>query len=122
MSLDLIITLFLVAIFLIIFTTHFLKKGRIPEKYSLIWYAFSLIILLLGIFPSVFVFISSKLGFQVMSNLIICIFIGILILFNMLLCIMIAGQKKKATLLIQEVSMLKKRMDFVEESKKNGYK
>lgn len=120
MSINLIITLILVSIFLLFLTTFFLRKGRIPEKYSLLWYAFAFIIMLLGIFPSIFTFISSKLGFQVMSNLIIGIFIGILILFNMVLCIMIAGQKKKTTLLIQEISMLKKRVKFIEESKKNA--
>ena len=107
MSLKLTITLIVVAILLILLTTHFLKKGRIPEKYSLLWYAFSLIILLVGLFPQIFTFISDKLGFEVMSNLIIGVIIGLLILFNMALSIMVAGQKKKTTLLIQELSILK---------------
>lgn len=110
MSLNLTITLILVALALIILTTYFLKKGRIPEKYSLLWYCFSLIILLVGLFPQIFTFISDKLGFEVMSNLIIGVIIGLLILFNMALSIMIAGQKKKTTLLIQEVSMLKSKL------------
>lgn len=108
MSLSLTITLIIVSIFLIILTTHFLKKGRIPEKYSLLWYSFSLIILLVGIFPNLFSFISEKLGFEVMSNLIIGIIIGVLILLTMALTIMIAGQKKKTTLLIQEISLLRR--------------
>lgn len=107
MSISLTITLILVSLFIIILTTYFLKKGRIPEKYSLLWYCFALIILLVGIFPNLFSFISSKLGFQVMSNLIISIIIGLLILLTMALTIMIAGQKKKTTLLIQEISLLK---------------
>ena len=56
MSQSLTITLIIVSIFLILVTTHFLKKGRIPEKYSLLWYTFSLIILLVGIFPNLFSF------------------------------------------------------------------
>lgn len=107
MSLNLVITLISFSIFLIILTTHYLKKGRIPEKYSLLWYAFALIILFVGIFPKIFTFISSKLGFEVMSNLIIGCILGLLIIFNMILSIMIAGQKKKTTLLIQEISILK---------------
>lgn len=122
MSISLIYTLVFVAFFLIVFTTFFLKRERISEKYSLVWYAFAFIILFLGIFPSAFTFISLKLGFQVMSNLVIGIFIGLLIIFDMLLCIMIAGQKKKTTLLIQEISILKNRLDVVEGSKKNGIK
>lgn len=107
MSLNLIITLICFSVFLIILTTHYLKKGRIPEKYSLLWYAFALIILLVGLLPDIFTFISLKLGFEVMANLIIGIIIGLLIIFNMILSIMIAAQKKKTTLLIQEVSILK---------------
>ena len=107
MSLSLTITLVVVAINLIILTTYFLKKGRIPEKYSLLWYVFSLIIMLVGIFPNLFGIVSSTLGFQTISNLIIGIIIFLLMLLNMALTIMIAGQKKKNTLLIQEISIIK---------------
>lgn len=111
MSLSLTITLIIVSIFLIFLTTHFLKKGRISEKYSLLWYVFSLMIFLVGIFPNIFSFISNKLGFQVMSNLIIAVILGLLILLSMALTIMIAGQKKKTTLLIQEISLLKNEVE-----------
>jgi len=107
MSLNLVITLIVVSILLILFTTHFLKEGKIPVKYSLLWYAFALIIFLVGIFPQIFTFIYKKLGFEVMSNMIIGIFIGLLIILNMALCIMIAEQKKKTIMLIQELSTLK---------------
>lgn len=118
MSMNLTIILIIVSLFLIILSTYFLKKGRIPEKYSLLWYGFSLIILLVGIFPNLFGFISNKLGFQVMSNLLMAIIIGILILLNMALTIMIAGQKKKTTLLLQEVSLLKYEVKINEKKKK----
>lgn len=118
MSLSLTITLIIVSIFLIFLTTYFLKKGRIPEKYSLLWYAFSLMIFLVGIFPNIFSFISDKLGFQVMSNLIIAVILGLLVLLSMALTIMIAGQKKKTTLLIQEISILKKEVKLLESNKK----
>ena len=104
---NLTITLIFASIFLIVLTTYFLKKGRIPEKYSLLWYAFALFVLLVGIFPNLFSSISETLGFEVMSNLIIAIIIGGLILLTMVLTIIIAGQKKKTTMLIQEVSLLK---------------
>ena len=110
MSLKLTVSLICFSVFLIALTTHYLKKGRIPEKYSLLWYAFALIIMFVGLFPSIFTFISSKLGFEVMSNLFIGIIIGLLIIFNMVLSIMIAAQKKKTTLLIQEVSILKSKL------------
>lgn len=117
MSLSLSITLITVSIFLILLITHILKKGRIPEKYSLLWYVFALLILLVALFPKLFSFISIKLGFQVMSNLIIGVIIGILLLLTMALTIMIAGQKKKTTLLIQEISILKQKVEENEKRK-----
>ncbi len=111
MSQSLTITLILSSIFLMLLTTYVLKKGRIPEKYSLLWYGFSLIILLVGLFPNIFTWISNKLGFEVMSNLVIAIIIGSLLLLTMALTIMVAGQKKKTTMLIQEVSMLKAKLE-----------
>lgn len=117
MSLSLSITLVTVSIFLIFLITYILKKGRISEKYSLLWYLFALLILLVALFPKLFSFISIKLGFQVMSNLIIGVIIGILLLLTMALTIMIAGQKKKTTLLIQEISILKQKVEENEKRK-----
>ena len=111
MSESLVITLIIVSISLFIIITYFLIKGRIPEKYSLLWYFFALIILLTSIFPKLFTWLSSLLGFEVMSNLIIAIIIGILLLLTMALTIMIAGQSKKTTLLIQELSLVKEELE-----------
>ena len=107
MSQNLTLTLIIVGIALVVLTTIILKKGRISEKHALLWYAMSLIIILAGIIPKVLVEISQKLGFTVMSSFVIGIFIGILIMLTMALTVMIAGQKKKTTLLIQEISLLK---------------
>ena len=111
MSESLVITLIIVSISLFIIITYFLIKGRIPEKYSLLWYFFALIILLTSIFPKLFTWLSSFLCFEVMSNLIIAIIIGILLLLTMALTIMIAGQSKKTTLLIQELSLVKEELE-----------
>lgn len=118
MSKSLTITLVVVSLLLIILTTYVLKKGRIPEKYSLLWYAFALIILLVGIFPKIFTVVSKTLGFELMSNLIIAVIIGSLLLLTMALTVMIAGQKKKTTMLIQEISILKARVKEIEENEK----
>lgn len=111
MLLNLKITLVIVSLFLIFLTTYVLKRGRIPEKYSLLWYAFALLILLVGIFPELFDIVSKQLGFKVISNLIIGCIIGGLIILTMALTVMMAGQKKKTILLIQEISLLKNEIE-----------
>ena len=106
MSIRLMITLIVVSILLVILTTHFLRKGRIPEKYALLWYCFAILILVMSFFPNFFSFIAKKIGFQLMSNMVILLLLGILFLLVMALTIMMAGQKKKTTMLIQEVKNL----------------
>ena len=108
MQLTLRVALIVYAIALIIYTTHLLKKGRLPEKYSVLWYAFSLVVLLVGIVPQFLEIISHLLGFEKMSNFVIGVLIVLLTIICITLSVMIAGQRKKTILLIQELSMLKK--------------
>lgn len=112
MPLNLRICLLVFSLLLFLIITHILKKGRMPEKYSLLWYFISLVILILAVFPSFFTYISSKIGFQVISNLITGIMLALLIFITMSLTIIVSGQKKKATLLIQEISLLKNEENF----------
>ena len=102
------IALVIYAVVLFILVTHLLKKEKLPEKYSILWYAFSLVILLVGVVPQFLEIISKALQFEVLSNFIIGILITLLTIMCLALSVMIAGQKKKIILLIQEVSILKK--------------
>ena len=118
MSNSLIISLIGVSLLLFLIITFVLKKGRIPEKYALLWYAMDLIILLVVIFHSPLSIIAKELGFYPLSIFVLSIFIGILFLLVIALTVMIAGQKKKTTLLIQEISILKSQVISLEEKVK----
>lgn len=111
MSLKLRISLFAFSILLAIITTVVLRKGRIPIKYSLLWYFSSLVVFLVAIFPFTIEFVANMLGFTTLSNLITAMIIAILLFLTMSLTIIISGQKKKITLLIQEVSILKEKIN-----------
>lgn len=112
------LSLIILSFLLIILTTYFLKKGRIPEKYALLWYLFSVLIFIISFFPGIFTLLSKLLGFQLLSNMVLVLLVGILFLLTMSLTIMMAGQKKKTTLLIQEISILNERLRKYESSKK----
>ena len=107
MNLSLKIALIIFSIILALITTKILKKGRMPIKYSLLWYFCSLIILLVAVFPFIIEYVSNLFGFKTLSNLIIAIILALLLFLTMSLTIITSGQKKKITLLIQEISMLK---------------
>ena len=51
--------------------------------------------------------LAKLLGFELLSNMVLCLFIAILMFLTLILTVIIAGQKKKTTLLIQELSLLK---------------
>lgn len=110
MSVNLRVGLVIAALVIIITTVLILRKRRMPVKYSLVWFFSSFLILLIAIFPSLFEIISKALGFVTMSNMVIGLFIFILLMITMMLTVIVSGQRKKITLLIQEVSMLKQKI------------
>ena len=110
MSVSLRILLLVFSIVLALVTTVVVKRGRMPIKYSLLWYFSSLIIFILAVFPFIIEWVAELFGFITLSNLITSIMIGILLFLTMSLTIITAGQKRKITLLIQEVSMLKEKV------------
>ncbi len=107
MTFNLRLGLIIVFLLLMIVVIKILKKGRIPVKYSLVWIMSGFIILLVGVIPSLFECISRLFGFVTMANMVVGIFIFILLMITISLTVMIAGQKKKTTILIQEISLLK---------------
>lgn len=109
MSVSLRILLLVFSIVLAFATTVVVKRGRMPIKYSLLWYFSSLIIFILAVFPFIIEWVAKLFGFITLSNLITSIMIGILLFLTMSLTIITAGQKRKITLLIQEISMLKEK-------------
>ena len=69
MSDSLITGLLLVGIFLFLIVTFILRKGRISMKFALVWYIPAFAIIILALFPKVFVSLASMFGFQTISNL-----------------------------------------------------
>lgn len=111
MSVSLRILLLVFSIILALATTIVVKKGRMPIKYSLLWYFSSLIVFVLAVFPFIIEWVAGLFGFITLSNLVTSIMIGILLFLTMSLTIITAGQNRKITLLIQEVSMLKEKVN-----------
>ena len=111
------IVLLVFSIILGIAITIVLKKGRMPIKYSLLWYFSSIIIFILAVFPFIIEWIAWLFGFQTLSNLISAIMFGILLFLTMALTIINAGQNKKINLLIQELSILKNKLEPKEKEK-----
>lgn len=103
----------LVAVSLVMFyaTLKAVRNDKLPIRYSLVWLLSGLILLFVAVFTNAFSYVSSLIGFQVSSNLVIGIFISLLLLITMMLTKVVSEQNKKITLLIEEVSLLKEQKE-----------
>lgn len=114
MSSNLVTGLLLVGIAIALIVLIILKKGRMPMKFAIVWFVPALAIIVLAIAPNLFFQIAKIFGFQTISNLIVGIFFILLFFIIMALTIIIAGQTTKINLLIQEISILKKKIKDME--------
>ena len=110
MTTNLRLFLIIFAIFWFILTSYFLRKNKLPVKYSLVWYTIILILLILGAFPNILVYISEFCGFQVVSSFVIGIILTLMIFITLILTMIVAEQRKRIILLVQEVSILKNKV------------
>lgn len=107
MPLNLRLGVLIIAIILAVVVIRILHKGRIPVKYSLLWVLGVLILLFLAIFPNALIKIANLVGFQTVSNMVIGVLLVILFFITMSLTVIVSAQKRKITLLVQEISLLK---------------
>lgn len=108
-NLTLLVITFILFILLIII--YLLRKRKIPIKYALVWLTAILLMLLVVLLPDLMYAVAKFIGFELLSNMLLCIFIAILLFITLILTVMASNQKKKITLLIQEVSILKKEVE-----------
>lgn len=111
MPLKLVLEILLFVIIMLIIIVSIVKKGRITVKYSLVWFFSIFIIFLVAIIPNFMQTVANILGFQKLSNMIFAVLIALLIFISVSLTIIVSGQKEKIKLLIQEVSMLKQKVE-----------
>lgn len=99
----------IVSLLITVIVVQILRKGRVPVKYSLLWFLSAAIIFFVAVFPGVLDFVANIMGFETISNMVIGIILVILLFITMSLTIIVSGQKEKIRLLIQEVSILKEK-------------
>ncbi len=110
MPLNLRLAVLVVTLILAFAIYKILSKRIIPVKYSFLWWLAIIVLLMLVIFPDVLIWFAYQLGFQTISNLVVGVFIVILFFITISLTVIVSAQKRKITLLIQEVSILKEKI------------
>ena len=116
MPFNLRLSILIIALILAAVILRVLHKDMIPVKYSLLW-AIGVLLIILSIWPNILVSLASLIGFQTISNMVTGVLFVILLFITISLTVIVSGQKKKITLLVQEVSILKNRVDDLENKK-----
>lgn len=111
MSFNLRLVALIFILMILIIVLYILRKGRVTIKYSLVWLFATIVLLLLLLFPGLFTWLTKTLGFSIGSNMVFAGLIGMLIFVNLALTVIISGQNNKIRLLIQEVSIMKEKIN-----------
>ena len=73
----------IIGLIILSITLFIIRSKNLSVKYSMVWLFSAVLILVFSIFPNSLSFISKILGFEVVSNMVFLIMIGILFLITM---------------------------------------
>lgn len=118
MQISLKLVLIVITLIYILLILKSIKKKKLQMSFSLFWLITGILLIIALVIPNLVENISKTLGFEIPANMLFCltIFVSFYLIFN--LTVALSKENKKNTLLIQEVSILKKRVDELEKSKK----
>ena len=108
-NLRLVVIIFILFLFLLI--VYLLRKRKLSTKYAIVWFLAIIVMLFTVLLPDVMKYIANLIGFELLSNMLLCIFIVILLFITLALTIVVSSNKRRITLLIEEVSILKKELE-----------
>ena len=117
MSITLRIALSILTIMYLLFIIKSIKSKKLQLSFSIFWIFIAGVMLFALIFPNIIENLSNWLGFELTSNMIfvITIFTSFYLIFN--LTIKVSNDNSKIRELIQEISLLKKKVDEKEENR-----
>jgi hypothetical protein len=101
------IEMLIAAIIFFFIITISLAKNRLSIGSSIAWFLLPIAFILIAIFPDTVNAFANWLGFQMLSNFIFLVIIGLLILICFFLTVSNSKQQDQITKLNQEVSILK---------------
>jgi hypothetical protein len=111
LPIKLIMQIIIFSSFMFLLIVFLVQKNLFTIKYSLIW-IFSIVgFLMSALIPNFLTTIQIWLGFEVLSNMIFAVLIGILIFLSMNLTVIVSRQKENIRLLTQEIALIKERIN-----------
>lgn len=107
MSTTLQVLMFLFALIFLLTIINMVRRNKLNLKYALLWLVAGSTMLLISIFPSIVLFFTNVIGFELASNMIL--FLGIVLLLGISLSLtkIVSKQSSQIQILTQELSRLK---------------
>lgn len=116
MNIILRIALIIIMIIYLAFVARAVKRKNMRISYLVLWIIIGLFLGIALLFPDLIFKISDLIGFEIPLNMIFSIAIFIVLYFIHELMTLASKEEKKNTMLIQEVSILKKRVEELEQN------
>lgn len=116
MDLILQIILIVLAIVFVGFILTVTKKKQLSYRYTILWLFFSLIIMIVAVFPQIIIFISKIVHIEIPSNAVFLMAIGALIIIIFLMTIGYTKHSEKITRLVQTNALIEKRLRELEKN------
>lgn len=101
-------------VFLVV-TVELIRRQKIAEKYSLLWLALGLVMISCSVFPGLLEGIARSVGIYYAPSLLFLIGLIFSLTFIMHLTIVISRLQRQLTRLIQEVALLKAKLEKEEQ-------
>lgn len=96
------------ALFLLLYMLKKIRQSKLKIEYTVFWILFSGVLVLMGIFPQIFYFISEVIGFQSPINMIYLVIIFVLIVKLFLTSMQISELENKVDSLTQQIAIDRK--------------
>ncbi len=119
MNIILRVALIIIMIIYLAIIVKAVKKKNMRINYLIFWIIIGIFLFIALLFPDLITIISNTVGFEVPLNMIFSVAIFIVLYLIHELMTLVSKEEKKNTLLIQEVSLLKKRVEKLEKSVNN---
>lgn len=106
------------SIIFILFVINLVKKDKLDEKYSILWIFFSVIVLIVAIFPNIITWFAKKFNVYYPPSLMLLFGIMILGAYIIHITVVITKQNKMIVKLTQEIGILKEEIEKSNNDKK----
>lgn len=110
------VVLIVSAILLLVYMVKKIRQSKVKIEYTIFWLGFSVVLIIMGVFPKLVYMISDFIGFQSPVNLVFLLIIFVLIVKNFYTTLEISQLENKVDNLTQQIAINQKdERDFYKE-------